>query len=319
MRVNRRLLSWGIFLLALGGVLVAADLRTIDTALLADLVRLWPLALLAVGFGLVLRKTRLGLPLVLAAALVPGLVLGAALAMVPRFAGDCGARGEPQPAAVAEGTFTARANVTVRGGCGSLAVSTAPGDAWRLDARNTTGRAPMVESAPNGLEVRPRGDGGDFLDRGRDAWDLTLPANQISRLSIITIAGDGRIALPGAQLDRLLVTANASRIVVDASGASVRELSGTVNVGALSISLPDDGVASGSLRIGGGALQLCLSPEASVDIAISGTAESVTVGGEEWDGSSWPRSGREPAGTRATVDVHVTFGTLEINPIGGCS
>ena len=47
MRVNRRFLYWGLVLVAIGGVLVASDLGAIDTATLADVLRLWPLAIVA--------------------------------------------------------------------------------------------------------------------------------------------------------------------------------------------------------------------------------------------------------------------------------
>ena len=36
MRVNRRFLYWGVFLVAIGGVLVAADLSAADSATIAD-------------------------------------------------------------------------------------------------------------------------------------------------------------------------------------------------------------------------------------------------------------------------------------------
>ena len=40
MSVNRALLFAGVFLAALGGVLVAADLRSVDTPTLTDVLRL---------------------------------------------------------------------------------------------------------------------------------------------------------------------------------------------------------------------------------------------------------------------------------------
>lgn len=318
MRVNRRLLAWGVFLLALGGVLVAADLRTVDTALLTDIVRLWPLAVLAIGLAMVLRKTSVALPLVLAAALLPGAVLGAALAVVPRFSGDCGSRGEPQPAALAEGTFTRNATVEVRTGCGSLAIATAPGDAWRLDARNTVARAPIVESGSNSLGIRHAGVD-ELFDAGRDAWDLTLPAERVDSLTVWTLAGNSYLDLPGARLDELVVTANASKMVIDAADASIGDLSARVNVGSLSISLPGRGFVTGSLRIGGGNLRLCSAPGAGLDVEISGTAEHVTVGGVDWEESRWTKPGYELTEIRASLELQVTFGAIEIDPIGGCS
>ena len=141
-RVNRRFLYWGILLVALGGVLVAADLGAVDTPALTDALRLWPLAIVAIGLSLVLRKTRWSLAGLMLAAALPGLVLGAAFAVAPRFAGNCGARGEVASAATTEGTFDGPATVFVRSGCGSLNVTTASGSAWRLNAGNTRGAHP---------------------------------------------------------------------------------------------------------------------------------------------------------------------------------
>ena len=113
MQVNRRFLYWGIFFVAIGGILVASDLRAVDTPTLTDVLRLWPLALVAIGLSIVLRRTRLSLPGLMVAAAVPGLVVGGALAVAPRFIGDCGARGEPASVASTQGTFDGAAGRTL--------------------------------------------------------------------------------------------------------------------------------------------------------------------------------------------------------------
>ena len=67
MRVNRRFLYWGVVLMAIGGVLVVADLTAVDTTTLTGLIRLWPIAIVAIGVSLLARRTRLALPALLAA------------------------------------------------------------------------------------------------------------------------------------------------------------------------------------------------------------------------------------------------------------
>ncbi|MFL5755940.1 MAG: hypothetical protein ACJ77N_06525 [Chloroflexota bacterium] len=94
MRVNRRFLFSGVFLVAVGGVLVAVDLGAIDPANLEQVLLLWPVAVLAIGVGIVSRRTQLGLPAGMVAAAAPGLLLGGALAVGPRLAADCGGRGD---------------------------------------------------------------------------------------------------------------------------------------------------------------------------------------------------------------------------------
>jgi hypothetical protein len=90
MRLNRTLLYTGVFLLAIGGALAAADLGRPSTAALTDVLRLWPLAVIAIGLGIALRRTQASLASGLLAAAVPGLILGAAMATAPRLATERG-------------------------------------------------------------------------------------------------------------------------------------------------------------------------------------------------------------------------------------
>src|SRR5687767_8602473 len=120
MRVNRKLLYAGVFLAAVGIVLLAADLGAVDTRVVTEPLRLWPVAAVALGLGLVLRRTEFSLPAGLLAAAVPGLVLGGGLAVAPRFAGDCGARDEATSTATQQGTFDGAADVSLTSGCGSI-------------------------------------------------------------------------------------------------------------------------------------------------------------------------------------------------------
>ena len=92
MRVNRGLLYTGVFLVAFGGVIVVAGLVPFDTARLTDVLRLWPLALVAIGAALVARRTDLALPTGALAAAIPGLLLGGAIAVAPSISVDCVAR-----------------------------------------------------------------------------------------------------------------------------------------------------------------------------------------------------------------------------------
>ena len=322
MTVNRRFLYWGVFLVALGGVLVAADLRALDTPTLTDVLRLWPLAVVAIGLSLVLRRTRLSLPGLLLAAAAPGLVLGAAFAVAPRFVGECGTdRQQADTASVAtsQGTFDGPAAVTVRSGCGSLNVKTAPGNHWQLDAGNTAGRTPRVDSSTRSLSIDATIDEGrSFLDGGRDAWDLTLPTSEIDDLSVVVFAGHAAVDLPDAKIERLAMTVNAAKVQVDASTASVSEVSGVVNVGALTLRLPAASDLVGSLRVGAGSLRICSPPGLGLRVTSRGTAERFTVDGSQEHTSEWQSFDYDSAAHHADLQVSATFGAIEINPIGGC-
>jgi len=319
MRVNRRFLYWGILLVAIGGVLVAADVRAIDTATLTDALRLWPLAVVAIGLSIVLRRTSFSLPALVFAAAIPGLVVGGAMAIGPRFAGDCGVRGEPVSAAPAQGTFDGPATVAVRSGCGSINVKTAPGNAWRLDAGNTSGRTPTVNSAARSLSIDATiDDESRFLDAGRDAWALTLPTSDIDSLALIVTAGHGQIDLTGAKIRDLALTVNAAELVVDASAASIAELSTVTNVGSLSMRLPASSDLVGSFRVGAGELRICAPPGLGLRVSTTGVARHVTVAGLQETGRNWENAEFASAPHRAYLNVSVSFGTVRINPIGGC-
>jgi hypothetical protein len=316
MRIDRRLLFAGVFLLAIGGVLVAVDLGLIDTAILTDLLRLWPLAFVAIGVGIVLRRTDVSLASGLVAVAVPGLLIGSAFAVAPRF--ECGGRGEPVSVASERGAFVGPAQVSVIAGCGTFAVTTANGSGWQLAASNTAGRAPIVETTARSLAVDSIGaDEWDFLSGGRNAWDLALPTTVMDSLSLEFTASRAEVGLPDARVGRLVLTANASDMVVDATKASIDELSGEVNIGSLAITLPADDVA-GSIRLGGGELRLCAPEGLGLRLTMRGEPREVEIDGLQQSGSVWQSPDYASASSRADLDVHVNFGSVEVDPIGGC-
>ena len=90
MRVNRTLLYAGVFVLALGAGLLLAGRWQLTTNDLIRVLGLWPLAVIAVGLALALRRTQLGLASGLLAAAIPGLVLGGVMALSPRLAVEHG-------------------------------------------------------------------------------------------------------------------------------------------------------------------------------------------------------------------------------------
>jgi hypothetical protein len=320
MRVNHRFLYWGIFLVAIGGVLVVADLRLIDTAALTDALRLWPLAVVATGLGMVLRRTELRVPGLMLSAALPGLVLGAGLAAGPRVAWDCGVRDQAASAATTQGIFDGPATVSVRSACGSVNVTTAPGDGWLLNASSTTGRTPNVESSARSLTIDTTShDDVTFFGAGRDTWDLSLPTSELDRLSLVVTAGHGQISLPGARIGSLTLTANAAEMVVVASAASVSDQSAVVNAGALRLKLPATSDLSGSLRVGAGDLRICAPAELGLRITSTGVGESVTVNGLQQHGSEWQSPDYSTAPHHAELTVSATFGAVEIDPIGGCA
>jgi hypothetical protein len=319
MQINRRLLYAGVFLVAIGAVIVAADLGGVDTPRLADLLRLWPLALVAIGVGLVLRRSQVSLPSGLVAAALPGLLLGGALSLAPGWVSDCGARAGSTNVTTQQGTFDGPATVSVTTGCGSTVITAAPGNGWQFHSGNSQGRAASLRSSASSLSI----DAGaherwPFFDAVRDTWNLTLPTTDIDGLSLVTNGGHSQVSLPGAKIGKLALTVNASEALVDVSGASVANLTGTVRVGRLSIDLPSAGAVAGSFRLGAGELDVCSPPGTGLRVSFTGPAREVTVEGRHENGSEWSNAEYMSAQNRADLQVSVEFGAVKINPIGGC-
>jgi hypothetical protein len=331
MRVNRRFLYWGVFLVALGGVLVVVDLGAIAPAVIVDVLRLWPLALVAIGLGLVLRRTRFRVPGGMLAAAAPGLLLGAGLAVAPRIAIDCGVATAAPTISQHQGQFDGPARVTVATGCGELVVGTAPGAGWQFDAGSIADRTPIVDASSRSLAISAGGDHGwyfafdsDGIDRGdpfgrtRDTWHLTLPTTDIEDLTIKVNAGLGRIDLPDARIANLDLTTNAGMTSADLTVTSLASLSGTVNAGLLAVSLPAGSDVVGSLQANAGELQVCIPSGLGVRIHRSGALSGFRPGTLARVGDDWESPDYASATHHADLTIHVNLGNVEIDPIGGC-
>jgi Domain of unknown function (DUF5668) len=319
MRVNRRLLYWGVFFVAIGGVLVASNLRGIDASTIADALRLWPLAIIAIGVGLVLRRTQFSLPGGMLAAAVPGLVLGGVFAVTPNLAAFCRDDQEPTTVATSQGTFDGPARISLTASCGLVNVGTAPGSNWELQAGNSPNRMPTISASARTLSIDAGGgDTWHRFDAGIDTWRLTLPTTAIDDLSIEVNAGEGRINLPGAQIGRLEVTTNAGQTTVDLSEASVARLAGEVNAGQLTFRLPAAADVIGTLDVNAGELQVCVPAGIGLRVRHDGALSGISINGLQQSGTDWQSQDYASADHRADLTVDVNLGNVKINPIGGC-
>lgn len=318
MRVNRRFLYLGTFLVAIGAVLVVSDVTGVDEAAILDWLRLWPLAFVAIGVGIVLRRTSFNIAGGVIAAALPGLVLGGAFAAGPRIA-DCGAHDEPSNVITREGSFDGPSRVDVRTGCGSLVVTTAPGNGWLLNAGNTTQREPRIDATATSLMIdNGRREGWQGFTSGRDDWRLTLPTSRIDDLSIVLNAGEGEIDLAGADLGRLDVTTNAGHTTLDLAGAKLASMSGTINAGQLSVALPSSVDVTGSVVVNAGALDVCVADGVGLRVRRTGDLGSTTHADEDQHGALWQNPEFESALHRTELTVTVNLGSVNINPTGGC-
>ena len=104
---------------------------------------------------------------------------------------------------------------------------------------------------------------------------------------------------------------------LQATLATISDLDARLNLGRLSIRLPAHGI-SGAIRVGGGQVLLCVPFGLGMHVEFTGTPREVRVNGLLTDGSIWENEGYASAASKADLRVRVNFGTVAINPIGGC-
>lgn len=317
-RLEGRVLGWGVFFIALGLVPLAVQTRTIP----ADLRwwEPWPLLLIGWGLALVVRRgpaRHLG-GIVVAATL--GAMLGGLLATgleVGRIGLACG-RPEGPPFATQSGTFSGpRASVVLELSCGELTVTGGPGGGWRLAGSAPPDRTPLVEADRDRLTVRSV-DGSrlvfGFLD-GAESWDVELPTEVVLDLSVILNGGQARVDPGPASLDTASVILNAGSATLDLDAASVRLLSGTVNAGSLVVRLPARDVAGG-LTVNAGSIALCVPPGVGLRLTTSDNptgsydyaAAGLSRAGNVWTNTEWGT-----ASARIQLSTTANAGSISLN------
>jgi hypothetical protein len=320
-KVNRRLLNWGVFFIATGGVLLAAQGGALGDDAIVQALRLWPVLVIALGVALLLRRTRFSLAGGMLAAAVPGLLIGgmlvAAPAAVAQVGPACNGNG-PASVATRGGAFSGAASVDLRLTCGELTVTTGSGRGWTLETGNGTGTAATVDASADRLVVasstRERGLG--FV-RGADSWNLTLPTANPLDLATDVSAGRGRLHLAGARLGDVRLAVNAGEMSADLAQATLEHLSVTVNAGSASLRLPAQDFGA-DLAVNAGALRLCAPSDLGLRIRREGVLTAATYPGLVRSGDTWESPGYATANHHADVTISANVASVDVNPMGGC-
>lgn len=327
MRINRKFLYGGVFLVALGAVLVSADLGTLDLAIVRDALRLWPLVVVLVGLAIVVRRSPAALPAGLLAAAIPGLALGGAIAVGPRFVVDCATPGTPTPATVRQGPFSAGQDVSLRIRCGTFAMHAASGGSgWSATLGERRGPAPEIETTGGLLVVDSRGaiDWPRGNDGAREAVDLAVPAGDLGAVSGAFTAADAAMDLGSTRVASLDVTATGSKVTLDLSGASIAAMAATVSFSQVGIIVPTGSDLTADLRVTGGDVRVCTTSNALEPIGLRvtgrGFADHVSIrGATQTDTDIHYQSADYATATHhADLRVNASFGSITIDPIGGC-
>ncbi len=315
--VNRTFLYWGVFLVSAGAVLLAAQGHVISSDGVAEALRLWPIAAIAIGAAILLRRTRLGVAGGMVAAAMPGLMLGGLVVAAPDVRPDCHVV-EPSSYATRTSTFASPARVSIELSCGKVDVSVVPGSGWQIQTGDTGVAEPRIDATGDRLSLRSASRSRPFGIGASDVWRVSLPDSQPADLSAVINAGTSRFALAGAHLTNLDLDVNAGTTQVDLTGATVDGLSMHVNAAAATVHLSGDSDLEADVHANAGKVTLCTPGDLALrvhQVVVLGSthlADLVRVG------DAWQSPGYNTSTHHADVTLAVNVGSVDINPEGGC-
>lgn len=322
MRINRSLLNWGVFLIALGGVPLAVQQGWADADIAGDLWRVWPLILVGIGLGLILRWTPaawLGGAIVAGAfglifgALIAGGIQGVSSACIGLGSGESGTTSERGPATGPE------FSLTVELSCGDLEVTRNVGAEWSITAEHGADDVPVIAGDATSLEVEQDGGTQDifaFSQQTRADWAIGVPAEAALSAGVTLNAATGTIDLGGAPLASLGATFNASDVGIDLGTATTPQpasLGLTFNASSGRLALPS-GSLTGSITLNASSLTMCLPQDAEARFELESTLSSddFASAGLNNVGDGWQTDGFATAASRIDVSMSSTVSTITI-------
>ena len=330
MHVNRRLLGWGVFFLALGAVPLAVQGGMLDAATARRGWELWPMLLIGAGLGLALRNTpwvALGNVVVgLTLGLMAGGIVGGGFGPSAPFA-FCGVPGSGPAAQNGQpvtGTLASEASVSLVVDCGDLTLSSAPGSGWSIAWPAQGVGTPDVGSPDSRtLDARFGQRHGFGVGDPAARWEAVLPEDPAMDVSVELGAGSVRASLGGAHVSSLATTVNAGDAHFDLGTAIGTSLvTGDVNAGSLSVAFPEPGgTLSGALTANAGSIRICAPAGVPLRITMGNQAlSSVNFAqqGMAQDGNTWTRGAWGSATSRIDLRVSVNLGSITLDQENGC-
>ena len=322
MRIDSRFLNWGVFFILLGLVPLAVQQGWIPDDAVSGWWRFWPLILIGIGVGLLLRHTAahfLGGTLVAATCgLMFGSLVAAGVGGNIGFACDQNRPGTPF--AGQSGTLSGNSAVELVMNCGNLVTTPNPGSGWSLTGSGPDGQVPRVTAEATQLTIKsPDEDFLKSLDSAAESWTVGLPVDQTRSVSATLNAGSARLGLGGLQLDSLSMTTNAGDTRIDLSSSALGSLSYTLNAGNTRIALPSSSL-SGSATVNAGNLGLCVPSGVGLRVQLSSflASDNFAEHGLVQSGSTWTSPGYDTATAKIDLSMTANAGTIELDPSGGC-
>ena len=345
MRINRSLLNWGVFLIALGGVPLAVDQGWLESDIASELGQLWPLILVGIGLGLILRWTPISWFGGALVAATFGVIFGAAAVslrdndltnlqgIIPAIAsGACADGDTPEETTTSEGIASSEQfTLNLSLPCGELTVERADDPTWRVEAAHESGEPPVVEDGDgaNGttdLSIRDRG-GEEIAFIGRQArseWDVEVPAEAVLTLRATLDAAKGTIDTGAGPVDRLDLTLNAADATIDLGEAESTVdtvIGATLNASDGELVLPA-GSTQISATLNASSLEVCAPEATPLQLELNETLSSSDLddsGLTDVGGGIWETAGFTRSGDYHLLEITSTVSSLTIERPESCS
>jgi hypothetical protein len=325
MRVDRRLLGWGLFFILVGAIPLATRFGALDPVVVGRWPLLWPLLLIGWGIGLVLRRTPVewlgGALVAIVLGVMGGGLLAAGIAGAPISTG-CGGRPAGTAFATQSGAFTGSGRMRVALGCGSLTMRSAFGSDWSVSGTESEGRAPRIEVDDATVSIDAGDRGSFFGNAGRTDWTVEVPTDPLVDLEIAINAGEGSIEPNEAHLGsvRLAVNAGSAHLLLGGVEA-LGDVSASVNLGSAVINLPP-GNHSASVSLNAGSLEICMAPGAPMRVSWSGALGSNgldAAGLTRVDPNTWESPGLDRSSPHLELQVSANAGSFSLDLDGTCA
>jgi hypothetical protein len=310
-----------VFLLAAGAVTLLVVTGVLDPAAVAGaVIVLWPLAIIAVGVGLVLRRSPAALPAGIIAAMLPGLAFGGSVAAIPSgLPVPCtDGSGPVREAGIRSGSLGPAAVVDLTLSCGEIRVTTQPGTGWSFAAHEGANRTSNLSSFADRLVASSDARVRSWQpSTGRVDWDVVLPTGTAIDLATTVNAGRAHLDLSGSRLGKADLEANAGALAVDLTGATLEQLRMRLNAGSASIMLPAD-TFDGDLEANAGSIEACAPAGLGLRVHATAALGSTTLNGLVRQGDAWQTPDYATAPFKADLTLDASVGSITINPVGGC-
>jgi hypothetical protein len=345
MRIDRSLLNWGVFLVALGGIPLAVDRGWLESDIARDLGQLWPLILVGIGLGLILRWTPFAWFGGALVAATFGIILGAAVValpdddisnlqgIIPAIASGACASGDAGPGRTGEEGLADPDvfELELTFSCGDLAVERATDASWRLDAEHAQGDTPTIDRSDlDGGTSRlalSQSDDDDFAFLGRQArsdWRVEVPVAAAITASATLNAVRARIELGDGPLARVAGTFNASDVVLNLAAATTPsgvDLGLTLNASDVRLLLPA-GSVSARATLNASSLTACVPAGVPLRVESTSNLSSDDLGSSgllESGPSLWTTPGFSTATEHVDLSLTSTVSSFSLLRPESCS